>query len=98
MERGEGVGRGGRGGGAGGGGLLVGQEAAYEVGVRLVGWEMCMRGSVSIGITDSVRIAEFLHYSPQTIYNYRLKTRRNALLPGKQFAEEVASFYRKEEA
>lgn len=60
--------------------------------------ELRIYALVSIGITDSVRIAEFLHYSPQTIYNYRLKTRRNALLPGKQFAEEVASFYRKEEA
>lgn len=55
--------------------------------------ELRIYALVSIGITDSVSIAEFLHYSPQTIYNYRLKARRNALLPGKQFAEHVAAFY-----
>jgi hypothetical protein len=27
---------------------------------------------VRLGINDSIKIAEFLHYSPQTVYNYRL--------------------------
>lgn len=49
---------------------------------------------VSIGMTDSVSIAEFLHYSPQTIYNYRLRMRRNACVPEKSFTDEVASFYK----
>lgn len=48
---------------------------------------------VSMGITDSVSIAEFLHYSPQTIYNYRLRVRHNACIPEKNFADAVAQMY-----
>jgi len=32
-----------------------------------------------LGIEDSSRIAEFLHYSVNTIYNYRAKIRNGAL-------------------
>lgn len=55
--------------------------------------ELRIYALVSIGICDSVGIAEFLHYSPQTIYNYRLKIRRNACIPEKDFADTVAAFY-----
>lgn len=48
---------------------------------------------ISLGVTDSVSIANFLHYSPQTIYNYRLKTRHNAIIPEKDFADTVARLY-----
>lgn len=44
-------------------------------------------------INDSVSIAEFLHYSPQTIYNYRLRVRHNACIPEKNFADAVAQMY-----
>lgn len=49
---------------------------------------------VSIGITDSLSIAAFMHYSPQTIYNYRHKTRQCARIPEREFAETVATMYR----
>lgn len=56
--------------------------------------EMRIYALVSLGLTDSLSIAEFLHYSPQTIYNYRLKVRKGAAIPEKSFALTVAHFYR----
>lgn len=55
--------------------------------------ELRIYALVSMGITDSVSIAEFLHYSPQTIYNYRLRVRHNAIIPEKNFADVVAQMY-----
>ena len=55
--------------------------------------ELRIYALVSIGITDSLSIAAFLHYSPQTIYNYRLRMRRCACIPEKNFAEAVAKLY-----
>ena len=42
-----------------------------------------------LGVTDSVGIADFLHLSSQTVYNYRLKMRRCALNDEKKFDEDV---------
>lgn len=55
--------------------------------------ELRIYALVSLGITDSVSIAEFLHYSTQTIYNYRLKIRHNSCIPEKDFADAVANMY-----
>lgn len=59
--------------------------------------ELRIYALVSLGITDSVSIAEFLHYSPQTIYNYCLRVRHCARIPEKDFAVTVAAMYSKEE-
>lgn len=59
--------------------------------------ELRIYALVSLGITDSVSIAEFLHYSPQTIYNYCLRVRHCARIPEKDFAATVAAMYSKEE-
>lgn len=40
---------------------------------------------VRLGIDDSVKIAKFLHYSPQTIYNYRLKIRNKLAISKEEF-------------
>lgn len=55
--------------------------------------ELRIYALVSIGITDSVSIAHFLHYSPQTVYNYRLKIRHSACIDEKDFATTVAKMY-----
>ena len=57
--------------------------------------ELRIYALVSIGITDSISIAQFLHYSPQTIYNYRLKMRHRAVGDKKEFAEYVTHLYEK---
>ena len=50
---------------------------------------------VSMGITDSVTIADFLHYSQQTIYNYRLKMRHCTHDEIKDLAKAVGELYNK---
>lgn len=56
--------------------------------------ELRIYALVSIGVTDSLSIAKFLHYSPQTIYNYRLRMRHCACIPERSFAETVANLYK----
>lgn len=44
---------------------------------------------IRLGITDSSQIAEFLHYSPNTIYNYRAKVKNKARVSRDDFEELV---------
>ena len=44
---------------------------------------------IRLGINDNSKIANFLHYSLQTVYNYRLKMRNKAIVPGKDLAVQV---------
>lgn len=56
---------------------------------ELLNTELRIYALVRLGISDSVKIAEFLHCSPQTIYNSRLKTRGKSSIPKELFAETV---------
>ena len=44
---------------------------------------------IRLGIEDSSKIAEFLHYSVNTIYNYRAKIKNGALCDREVFEEKV---------
>lgn len=44
---------------------------------------------IRLGIDDSSRIAEFLHYSVNTIYNYRAKVKNKARVPRDEFENLV---------
>lgn len=44
---------------------------------------------IRLGITDSVKIADFLHCSVQTVYNNRFKVRNKAATSKTEFAEKV---------
>lgn len=44
---------------------------------------------IRLGIDDSSRIAEFLHYSVNTIYNYRAKVKNGALGDRSEFESQV---------
>ena len=46
---------------------------------------------IRLGIEDSSRIAEFLHYSVNTIYNYRAKIKNGALDDRDTFEARVKS-------
>ncbi len=59
--------------------------------------ELRIYALLCLGITDSVSIAQFLHYSPQTVYNYRLKVRRSACIDERVFADTVAKMYEQKE-
>ena len=56
---------------------------------ELLNTELRIYALVRLGINDSVRISEFLHMSPQTVYNNRLKTRNKAIVPKEEFADRV---------
>lgn len=58
---------------------------------ELLNTELRIYALVRLGINDSVKIAEFLHCSPQTVYNNRLKTRNKAIIPKEEFANTVRS-------
>lgn len=44
---------------------------------------------VRLGIGDSTKIASFLHYSAQTVYNYRQRIRNRSVLPRDEFKEAI---------
>jgi len=44
---------------------------------------------IRLGITDSSKIAEFLHYSVNTIYNYRARVKKGAFCDKDDFEEKV---------
>jgi hypothetical protein len=44
---------------------------------------------IRLGITDSSRIASFLRFSPQTVYNYRAKVKRNSIVDRCEFEKCV---------
>lgn len=56
---------------------------------ELLSTELRIYALLRLGITDSVKIAEFLHLSPQTVYNYRFRIRNRAILPKAEFIEAV---------
>lgn len=56
---------------------------------ELLNTELRIYALVRLGITDSVRIAELLHCSPQTVYNYR-HSLRNRSIGGKEAFENSA--------
>ena len=45
---------------------------------------------IRLGIDDSTKIAEFLHYAVNTIYNYRAKLRNGALNDRNEFEKKVS--------
>lgn len=56
--------------------------------------ELRIYALVCLGVTDSISIAKLLNYSPQTIYNYRLKIRHSSIIPEKDFAKTVMNLYK----
>lgn len=52
--------------------------------------ELRIYALIRLGINDSVKIADFLHYSPQTIYNYRLKIRNKLAIPKDEFSDYLS--------
>lgn len=51
--------------------------------------ELRIYALIRLGINDNTKIANFLHYSLQTVYNYRMKMRNKALVPGKDLPMQV---------
>ncbi|MCI1682001.1 MAG: DUF6377 domain-containing protein [Bacteroides sp.] len=58
--------------------LLAEGEQTYPKGNERLNTELRIFALIRLGITDSVKIAQFLRYSVTTIYNYRTKVRNKA--------------------
>lgn len=58
---------------------------------ELLSPELRICALVRLGINDSTRIANFLHYSTQTVYNYRARIRSHARFPKDEFLQRVQS-------
>ena len=44
---------------------------------------------IRLGIEDSSKIADFLHYSVNTIYNYRARVKNGAVVDREDFEKRV---------
>lgn len=51
--------------------------------------ELRVYALIRLGITDNGKIAKFLHYSPQTVYNYKLKVRNKLAISKDQFSAAI---------
>ena len=56
---------------------------------ELLSPELRIYALVRLGINDSTQIASFLHYSPQTVYNYRFRVRSHSRIPREKFPQAV---------
>lgn len=56
---------------------------------ELLNTELRIFALIRLGITDSSKIADFLHYSLATIYNYRTRVRNKSIVPSEEFEHAV---------
>lgn len=77
--------------------LLQPEEQIVPKKGELLNTELRIYALVRLGINDSIKIAEFLHCSPQTVYNNRMKIRNKAIISKEDFAETVRSLGKKKE-
>ena len=56
---------------------------------KLLTPELRIYALIRLGITENAQIAEFLHYSIQTVYNYRQRMRNKALVKGKSLSAQM---------
>ena len=69
--------------------LLLPEERIELKEGELLNTELRIHALIRLGITDSVKIADFLHCSPQTVYNNRLRTRNKSIIPKEDFINAV---------
>ncbi len=69
--------------------LLVAEEQFVMKPGELLNVELRIFALIRLGITDSSRIARFLHYSANTIYSYRTRVRNKAAVPRDEFENRV---------
>jgi hypothetical protein len=76
--------------------LLLPEEQILPKQGELLNTELRIFALIRLGITDSVKIANFLRYSLRTVYNYRTKVRNKAAGSRDEFEEivkKIGSFH-----
>ena len=69
--------------------LLVDEEHIVLKKGELLNTELRIFALIRLGISDSSKIAEFLRYSVNTIYNYRAKVKNKAKISRDDFESQV---------
>lgn len=69
--------------------LLMEEEHFVLKNNELLNTELRIFALIRLGITDSSKIAGFLHYSTNTIYSYRTRIRNKARVPREEFDDMV---------
>lgn len=69
--------------------LLLPEERIELKEGELLNTELRIYALIRLGITDSVKIADFLHCSAQTVYNNRLRTRNKSIISKEDFINAV---------
>lgn len=69
--------------------LLLEDERIYPKAGDILPPELRVFALVRLGISDSSKIASFLHYSPQTVYNYKLKIRNKLAISKDDFSVSI---------
>ncbi len=69
--------------------LLQEEEKFVLKANELLNVELRIFALIRLGITDSSKIADFLHYSTNTIYSYRTRVRNKAAVPRQEFENLV---------
>lgn len=69
--------------------LLLPEERIELKEGELLNTELRIHALIRLGITDSMKIADFLHCSAQTVYNNRLRTRNKSIIPKEDFINAV---------
>ncbi len=62
--------------------IVLTDQAKLTTGIRIF-------ALIRLGIDDSSKIAEFLHFSVNTIYNYRAKIKNGAAISRDEFEDYV---------
>ncbi|MDR1092031.1 MAG: DUF6377 domain-containing protein [Prevotella sp.] len=68
---------------------LLKENDRYKLEKGQLNTELRIFALIRLGITDVNQIAVFLHYSHQTIYNYKSKVKGKAIIESENFEEEV---------
>lgn len=71
--------------------MLKPEDKIYPKTGELLTPELRIYALVRLGINDSTKIAEFLHYSVQTVYNYRQRIRNKTNLSSQELVRKVQS-------
>lgn len=74
--------------------LLREEERIYPKSGEFLTPELRVFALMRLGINDSGKIAQMLHYSPQTVYNYKLKLKNKALSSKEDFYNSVQTIGR----
>lgn len=69
--------------------LLLDGEQIYPRSGDILTPELRVFALVRLGISESSKIANFLHYSPQTVYNYKLKVKNKLAVSKEEFSKKI---------